>query len=125
MRSRQEVFAQVLAQEWQRDGAQMDAPAFLSNVRHACPKARQSAKLGGKGVSTAIGLKERYVTLRDAIDQLPDEEAEAWTDEELDGWAMVWREGRCARCGIRVRSKEHREVQVLKRPPITGRMARG
>lgn len=91
-----------------------DVPAFLANYRHPCTRARQSAKLGGKGVSTAIDLKERYVLLSDADPSAPDGSE----------YALVYREGKCKRCGQVARSRTARVVLTSERPPISGRVAR-
>lgn len=91
-----------------------DVPPILANFRHPCTRARQSAKLGGKGVSTAIDLKERYVLLSEADPTAPDG----------GEYALVYREGRCKRCGQVARSRTGRVVLTAERPPIAGRVAR-
>jgi transposase InsO family protein len=93
-------------------------PPLLANYRHLCTKARQ-AKATGKGVSTAIDLKEKYVF--------------GWSMEgdtikpilEGDGeWAIVYREGSCKSCKLVARSKSGRIVRTDERPPAQGRVAR-
>lgn len=82
------------------------APWFSGLYRHKCPKARVSVNLGSKSASTPIDLKERYVT------------------DESGTWAIIYREGKCKLCGETARSKDGCLVETVKRPPISGRVAR-
>lgn len=81
-------------------------PFFVANFRHPCDAARQSKQLAGKGVSTAIDMKERYVL------------------SESERTALVYREGSCKRCGQTARSERGRAVDPAKRPPVSGRVGR-
>lgn len=64
---------------------------FQANFRHACMKARQ-AQHTGRGVSTAIDLKERYVT---HWDQREDGTLFPVENEDDAEYAVLYREGRC------------------------------
>jgi len=91
-----------------------------ANFRHPCLKARQ-AKMTGKGVSTAIDLKERYVTsweYHDVRDLVPVE------NEEGAEYAILYREGTCKHCRETARSKVGRVVETATRPPLFGRVSR-
>lgn len=90
-----------------------------ANFRHLCLKARQ-AKLTGKGVSTAIDLKERYVTSWRPMGAvvIPVEA------EENAAYAILYREGVCKSCRSIARSGEGRVVSTSTRPPLQGRVAR-
>lgn len=81
-------------------------PFFVANFRHPCSGARQSKQLAGKGVSTAIDMKERYEV-----------HASGKT-------ALVYREGTCKRCRQVARSESGRAVDPEKRPPVSGRVGR-
>ena len=87
------------------DPPQHIAPNFLANFRHLCAKARQ-AQAKGTGVSTAITLKERYVV------------------DEGETHAILYREGRCAKCKDVARSDVGRVVLTARRAPVEGRVAR-
>ena len=87
--------------------ADHDAPWFSRVYRHACMKARQSKQLAGKGVSTAIDLKERYIS----------------SDDET--FAILFKEGTCKRCHETARSARGCCIEVGKRPSLEGRVARG
>lgn len=91
----------------------IQVPPFLANTRHSCKKARQSAH-AGKGVSTAMQLKERYVTLASLRPEA----------EGGDEYAILYREGRCKKCGTTARSEQGRTVLTAERPPIEGRVGR-
>lgn len=93
--------------------ADLSVPPFLANTRHSCKKARQSAH-AGKGVSTAMQLKERYVSAEDT--SLP--------GDDLGSYAIVYREGACKKCGTTARSLQGRVVLTAERPPIEGRVGR-
>ncbi len=106
-----------------------DPPWFAGRYRHTCPVRADR--------STALDLKERYVTLQELIDR-----------EEVDGWefdysgadevdvelgiedtsprsvAIIYREGRCKFCGQEARSSVGKVVNVADRPPLEGRVAR-
>lgn len=94
-------------------------PALLANYRHLCEKARQ-AKATGKGVSTAIDLKERYVT---AWFHSPNGNVEPAEDPNSE-LAIIYREGSCKACRKVARSAVGRIVNVTERPPVSGRVAR-
>jgi hypothetical protein len=97
------------------------APNFLANFRHLCTKARQ-AQAKGTGVSTAITLKERYVTGWERTDS---GRVLARTDYvSVPTHAILYREGRCAKCGDVARSDVGRVVLTAQRPPVEGRVAR-
>jgi hypothetical protein len=98
----QEWLGQVNAQ----DPPDYDAPSLLGIYRHPCERARHPF------ASTAISLKERYVTPAEA--QIADDTSVA----------LVFREGVCKRCGKKARSSRGRMVDTATRPPITGRVAR-
>lgn len=94
-------------------------PMSLSaNFRHLCTKARQ-AKMTGKGVSTAITLKERYVTGW----VIGDDELEALHDDNAE-FAILYREGTCKSCREVARSVQGRVVRTAERPPLEGRVGR-
>lgn len=80
--------------------------------RHPCPASR-IARQTGRATSVGIDLHERYVHLW-----------EVWPKGDIDGWAITYREGRCAGCGLTARSKVGRIVEVAVRPPLEGRVAR-
>lgn len=86
--------------------ANHDAPWFSRVFRHSCTAARQS-KLAGKGVSTAIDLKERYIPTHD------------------DRYAILYKEGKCKRCNETARSARGCCIEIAKRPSLEGRVARG
>lgn len=92
--------------------------ALGANFRHLCTKARQ-AKLTGKGVSTAITLKERYVTGW----LIGDDEIEPLTDPDAEV-AILYREGTCKSCREVARSPQGRVVLTAERPPLEGRVSR-
>lgn len=69
-------------------------PWFLSSVRHVC----------ADGIPRGLSLKERYVLAQ-------------------DGLAVLYKDGRCHRCGKEFRSWP-RVVVAAQRPPMTGRVAR-
>lgn len=103
----------------EQDPARYHPMPVGANFRHMCEKARQ-AKHTGKGVSTAIDLKERYVTGWETTDGnvVPAENAD--TAE----YAILYREGRCKSCKELARSKEGRIVRTADRPPVLGRVGR-
>lgn len=98
-----------------QDPPAFDAPYFLGNFRHPC-MGHRIAKKSGKPVSTAVQLKERYVT--------------EWREDgspvyEGDGaTAILYKEGTCPNCKGRVRSKAGRVVLTAERPPVYGRVSR-
>lgn len=92
----------------------------LALFRHPCPKARQSLQLAGKGVSTAIDLKERYLVVAEAF---PDDQQLLALDPD-GAYALLFREGTCNRCKAKARSTIGCAVEIAKRPPISGRVAR-
>jgi hypothetical protein len=94
----------------------MFVPHFLNNPRHECTGARQSKNVGGKGISTATDTKERYVKGWEGTKRI-----DATQDDEV---AIIYREGKCKKCGAVVRSETGRVVLTEKRPPATGRVAR-
>lgn len=103
------------------DPPQHIAPNFLANFRHLCAKARQ-AQAKGTGVSTAITLKERYVTGWERTDS---GRVLARTDYvSVPTHAILYREGRCVKCGDVARSDVGRVVLTAQRPPVEGRVAR-
>jgi hypothetical protein len=79
-------------------------PTVIAIFRHECTAARGAKE--DHGISSALDLHERYV-----IDTDP-------------AYGMLYREGKC-KCGVTARSREGRFVETSKRPPITGRVARG
>ena len=107
-----------------------DPPWFMGRYRHTCPERRER--------STALDLKERYVTIQDAIDESNERLAKAsgglagpatfggpgFEPEDRDLFAIVFREGKCKWCGQTARSSEGRVVAVSERPPMFGRVAR-
>lgn len=98
-----------------------DTPPHIAIYRHPCDRARQSKGLAGKGVSTAIDLKERYVTLGEAETAATGMPAESpWAL----AYAIIYREGKCKKCGQTARSLVGRAVETASRPPVSGRMAR-
>lgn len=99
--------------------AQHVAPNFLGNFRHLCMKARQ-AQTTGKGVSTAITLKERYVVGWD--NDIPLYVMAITTTDNTH--AILYREGRCGKCKDIARSDVGRVVLIKDRPPMEGRVAR-
>ena len=89
---------------------------LLAIYRHPCMGAR-IAKKTGRAVSTAIDLKEIYVTRwLEGFTPLAD------TDDTI---AMLYREGTCRACGQTARSPKGRFVLTAERPPVLGRVARG
>jgi len=81
----------------------MVIPYFSGNVRHSCPKARQSTAT--RAVSSSITVSEEF-----------------WTDDQIT--ALVFRQGVCKKCGFLVRSVIGRAVNVADRPPLSGRVGR-
>lgn len=88
--------------------------ALLANFRHPCMKAR-IAKRTGRPVSTAIDLKEVYLTRWEESVPLIDPD---------DEFAMIYRQGTCKSCGQVARSKTGRFVRTAERPPVYGRVSR-
>jgi hypothetical protein len=97
-----------------------DPPWTSSVFRHPCPKSR-IAKHTGRATSAALPLVERYVTLREVLIVPDDEDLDV---EWLDAFAVIYREGRCGRCGQTARSKVGRIVATAERPPLEGRVGR-
>ena len=103
-----------------------DVPWFAGRYRHTC-----SAR-GDR--STALDLKERYVTIADALrflnEQLQSVRPQVrWGVggpgfEDPEAYAIVFKEGKCRWCGDTARSHEGRVVATADRPPMTGRVAR-
>lgn len=91
--------------------------ALLAIYRHPCTEAR-IAKRTGKPVSTAIDLKEAYITRWGASGQGGEYDA---TDE----LAILFRYGSCKHCGQTARSPKGRIVRTADRPPVMGRVSRG
>lgn len=85
------------------DYPDMVIPYFQGNVRHSCPKARQST--ARRAVSSSIDVREIY-----------------WSDDDVT--ALIFRAGTCKKCGFLVRSVIGRAVNVADRPPISGRVGR-
>lgn len=106
--------------------AHYDPPPFLANYRHLCTKARQAAHTG-KGVSTAIDLKEQYVTSWEKTADSHDDEqviSISGKQDPDDEYAILYREGSCKSCGEVARSKKGRVVLTSERPPVYGRVGR-
>jgi hypothetical protein len=105
------------------------APNFLGNFRHLCMAARQ-AKMTGKGVSTAITLKEKYIVgwevseVTDGTGFVVDRHIFAHTDTPGSTHAIIYREGKCVKCKDIARSDVGRVVLIADRPPVEGRVAR-
>lgn len=89
---------------------------LLAIYRHPCMKARV-AKRTGRAVSTAIDLREAYVTRWVADGTVPDVDLS-------DETAMLFRHGSCKHCGQTARSRKGRFVLTAERPPVMGRVAR-
>lgn len=97
----------------------LDPPAYyaaplLANFRHGCTKAR-IARRTGRAVSTAIDLKEVYVTRW--VEGRPE-------SDPADEHALLYRQGTCKHCGQLARSRTGRIVLTADRPPMFGRVAR-
>lgn len=94
-----------------------DPPWFAGRYRHTCPRR------GGR--STALDLKERYVTLGEVLDggKVP---IPALPLHDIDdaAYAIIYNEGRCKWCGQTARTTQGHIVLVAERPPLTGRVAR-
>lgn len=108
------------------DPPTFEVPWTSSVFRHPCPESR-IAKHTGKPTSTALQLHERYVTIEELMD------SGGVTDSEMTGIirsavggdvAIVYREGRCTRCGSTARTKIGRIVAPSERPPLEGRVGR-
>lgn len=99
-----------------KDPTDFDPPTFLANPRHPC-SGHRIAKSTGRPVSTAIDLKERYVVGWEE-DGSPVMEV---GDAKI---AIIYREGKCLKCGYTARSSKGKIVKVAERPPLMGRVAR-
>lgn len=118
------VLGDWLGRRNEADPPVFDVPWMLANFRHACPEARISRSTG-KPASTALDCAEKYVTLTQVLTEMPYPGAELdHLAPEGDRWAIVYREGRCARCGALGRSKVGHVVSTADRPPLEGRVAR-
>ena len=107
-----------------QDPADHDSPWTSSVYRHPCPASRVGRKIG-RATSTAIGLHERYVTVEAASSFTEGGELPAGVRlGDLDAWALIYREGRCPRCGQTARSSVGRIVSTAERPPLVGRLGR-
>lgn len=87
------------------DPADMDLPAFMGQARHGCKRHRFSGPEGNP-VSSPLEVREVY-----------------WTSDDGEH-ALIFKEGKCRRCGFTGRSHKGRAVLVADRPPLTGRVAR-
>jgi hypothetical protein len=103
------------------DPADYDPMPLQALFRHPCKKARQSHGLAGKGVSTAIDLKERYVPMTEVAENRGVTFPSTSTGERV---ALVYREGKCKKCGQTARSSRARLVLTSSRPPVSGRVGR-
>ena len=100
----------------ERSPTDFDPPTFLANPRHPC-NGHRIAKSTGRPVSTAIDLKERYVVGWEA-------DGSPVTETGVAEWAIIYREGKCLKCGYTARSSQGKVVRVVERPPLMGRVAR-
>jgi hypothetical protein len=91
-----------------------DPNPLLAIYRHPCSEARV-ARRTGRPVSTAIDLKEIYVTRW--VDGRPE-------SDPNDEFALLFRQGICKHCMQPARSRKGRLVLVADRPPVLGRVGR-
>jgi predicted Zn-ribbon and HTH transcriptional regulator len=82
-------------------------PPFLGSFRHRCPAQRN--------VSKPIDLREKYL--------YPSTEMAATTNSTTPA-ALIYREGKCKKCGQTARSTSGTVTNPDSRPPIEGRVAR-
>ena len=93
----------------------MDLPPYIGQARHGCLKHRFSQD-GTRPVSSPLEVREVYAYGWEA--------GKPVVSDDGSTVALIYKEGRCRRCGFTGRSTTGREVEVAKRPPLTGRVSR-
>lgn len=89
------------------DPPDLDLPFFIGQARHGCLRHRFSGPDHSLPVSSPLEVREVY-----------------WPDDDGEH-ALLFKEGRCRRCGYTGRSHVGKVVSVAERPPLSGRVSRG